>query len=120
MPVGSIELPEKFYTQMPWEEVDSSNIKRMYYIEKHKMLYIDFIKTTVDGKSAEAEVYAYSDVSPAEYAALKSAPSVGKQFWATIRDKKRTSKVLFKKTGEMSYYKKKDKGAGGKVVKVKR
>lgn len=116
MAVGKIELPEYLYLKMPWEKVVSSNIAQIYYMEKHKMLYIDFIKYTIDGQKAEAEVYVYSEVSPQEYSALKSAESVGKYFRANIRDKKPTSKVLFKKIGDMSYY----KSGGGKKIKVRR
>lgn len=88
-------LPKNLYGEMPWVTVDSSNIKKMYYVERSQQLYIEFLKKTPVAGQDEQLVYVYFDVAPKEYMALKNAESVGKHFWATIRDKKKFLRVVF-------------------------
>ncbi len=88
-------LPKKLYGDMPWITVDSSNIKRMYYVERSKQLYIEFMKKTVAVSADDSQVYVYFDVEPQEFNKLRNAESIGKQFWAGIRDVKKFARVIF-------------------------
>jgi hypothetical protein len=88
------ELSFQLYNKMPWVNVDSSNIKRFYYVEKSQQLYIEFLKKTTDVSANNELIYVYFNVTPQEYNKLKNAESKGKEFHQSIRDKKQTFKVV--------------------------
>lgn len=60
-----------------WDEVDSSNIKRIGHDEENKIVYVEF----KDGGQ-----YAYDDVDTTLFNRFLTAPSAGKFFHANIKN----------------------------------
>jgi hypothetical protein len=69
---------------MERQEVESSNIKSIGYNKANELLEIEF---------KSGGVYQYAHVTPAKYAALMEAPSVGRYFSREIRGHNPCEKV---------------------------
>jgi hypothetical protein len=68
---------DSILTEVVWDEVDSSNIKKIAYHEDSKRILVEFKD---DG------IYAYDDCDNPLYERFKNAPSVGKFFHANIKN----------------------------------
>lgn len=67
--------------EIDWVEPKSSNIAAFGYHHARSILIVDF----KDKTGNYTETFEYNDVSPEVFDAMKSAPSVGKYFYANVR-----------------------------------
>jgi len=63
-------------TNIPWEDVDSSNVKQVFYDDKSKSLAVRFIN---------GGLYVYTNVDMEVYSGLMFAESVGKYLNQAIK-----------------------------------
>ena len=66
------------------QDVVSSNLKRVGYVEKSKTLFVEF---------TDGAIYKYDKVPKEKHIALMAAGSIGKFFTAEIRSKYQFEKV---------------------------
>jgi len=60
-----------------WDEVDSSNIERIAHDEESKVVLVEF---------KSGAIWGYDDCDSQLYNQFKNAPSVGKFFFANIKN----------------------------------